>query len=473
MMLGYGQELRRKMILDNAAEYGAQADSLPWVSPTRAMAAEAQRARLLAALGSASNQAFKQTKPHLHDLAPGCRICGQGAWSCLFINGKCNCRCFYCPTAQDDISVPTTNRLPFAKAEDYVDYVRRFQFKGVSISGGEPLMTFERTRDYIAAVREGLGEALHIWLYTNGTLITRERLQALKRAGLNEIRIDLSAVDYQLQKVHLAAQAIPCVTVEIPAIPEDAERLIGLLPALMDAGVSYLNLHQLRLTPHNSAHLALRNYTYLHGENVTILESELAALSIMQAAAVKNPGLPINYCSFVYKRRYQRAAARRRNAPLIMKGHESVTESGLIRTLSVSGDPDVLGRQAGHMAQLNADRQQWSLTSGKERLYFHPALWPHIDFAQCRLHIGYSEAALAPFISYRSLFKEVRLDSGSRIFIEKHPLCAELALDDQDRRFLEPIVCGRDGGAGTSPGSPAQTQILAHEFIPPGLQDYF
>lgn len=293
------------MIDANLAEYGAKSDSLLWISPERALEAESRRARTVGAFSSEIEFEFKGTKPHSGSLSPGCRICGQGTWSCLFINGKCNCRCFYCPTTQDRISVPTTNRISFDRPRDYVDYVRHFDFKGISISGGEPLLTFERTLHYVEATRRGLGETPYIWMYTNGTLATMDRILKLRDAGLNEIRFDISAVNYDLTGVRMAANVIPCVTVEIPAIPEDLDRLLELLPQLQDAGVKHLNLHQLRLTPHNFSKLSGRNYTFLHGEKVTVLESELAALKIL--AAVSGPDLkfPVNYCAFGYKQRYQ------------------------------------------------------------------------------------------------------------------------------------------------------------------------
>ena len=132
--------------------------------------------------------------------------------------------------------MPTTNRVPFGSPEEYAEYVHRFGFAGVSISGGEPLLTYERSVAHIQAVRRKMGPDLHIWLYTNGKLVTAERLAGLKAAGLNEIRFDISAVDYDLTKVRLAAEQIACITVEIPAIPEDAEKVADLLPALADAG---------------------------------------------------------------------------------------------------------------------------------------------------------------------------------------------------------------------------------------------
>jgi pyruvate formate-lyase activating enzyme-like uncharacterized protein len=472
MSISHFDAQREEWIAANLVEYGDQAASMKWISPVQALAAEGRRARALADMAPLLRLASRQTKPHLGDLSPGCRICGIGEWSCLFINGRCNCRCFYCPTVQNEIGVPMTNRVPFATPDEYADYVARFGFSGVSISGGEPMLTFERTFDYIRAVRVRLGDDIHIWMYTNGTLVTPERLRNLRSAGLNEIRFDISAVDYNLEKPRLAADLIDCVTVEIPAIPEDFARLAALLPELSSAGVRHLNLHQLRLTPHNWAHLKQRDYTYLHGERVTVLESELTALSLMQAACERDLAPAINYCSFVYKRRYQQAATRRRNARSIIKASETVTENGFIRAMALTGDPAHIGSQAERLARQGADRLLWSLSGKKDRLQFHPSLWTKIDFVGCRLQLTYYEAVLAPCISYRHMFKELRLEGGKRIFVEKRPLVIDIEVDEAARSLLERIVLDQPAVPTTS-GGPACTEILDFEFIRPGLQDYF
>jgi pyruvate formate-lyase activating enzyme-like uncharacterized protein len=460
------------MIAANKGEYGQSSDDIHWADNHRILEAEAHRAKVLQAAAPFLNITAKQTKPHLGTLSPGCRICAQGQWSCLFINGKCNCRCFYCPTAQNDISVPTTNRVPFATPAEYAQYVRRFGFSGVSISGGEPLLTFSRTIDYIETVRRELGPQLHIWLYTNGTLVTMERLNALKAAGLNEIRFDISAVDYDLSKAAMAAGIIECVTVEIPAIPEDTGRLAALLPAMAAAGIRHLNLHQLRLTPHNFANLAKRDYSFLHGESVTVLESELTALDLLQICGEQDIRLPINYCSFVYKRRYQQAATRRRNADDILKGWESVTENGFIRALALVGTPETLKLMVQQLETRDPSRQRWAINTKQERLQFHESLWPVMDFNTGRLLITYSEAVLAPTISYRCAFREVRLDSGKKIFIEKRPIRQDLPVKRDERRFFETNVLHLPA-SHNAPAASVPEEIIPFEFIQPGLQDYF
>jgi pyruvate formate-lyase activating enzyme-like uncharacterized protein len=436
------------------------------------LAAEAERARLIEELGQDMSLAFKQTKPHIGPLSPGCRTCGEGGWSCLFINGKCNCRCFYCPTSQDDLGLPTTNRMIFARPGDYADYVRHFGFRGVSISGGEPLLTLDRTLTYLDALRRKPGDALHVWLYTNGTLLTDEIVGRLADAGLDEIRFDLSAAAYDLKTLKLAVGRIACVTVEIPAIPEDVGQVANLLAVLKDVGVNHLNLHQLRLTPHNSARLKTRPYTFLHGEKVTVLESELAALALIQEAATQGVGLPINYCSFVYKHRYQGAAARRRNARFIAKGHETITESGFIRTLAASGDPQAIGRQAEILTRRDINRKLWSPTGQKDRLFFHETLWPLIDFCQCELRLTYAEAVLSPNLSYRCAFKEIRLNSDKSLYIEKHPLSIDLPVDRTQRELFEKRFIQKKSILPADEGT-IDPAIAGYESIQPHLQDYF
>jgi hypothetical protein len=82
----------------NINEYSENYHGLKWLSPVEAETAEKTRESLLSALGSDVAYGFKKTKLDCRNLSPSCRFCGGGEWFCLFINGKCNCRCFYFPT---------------------------------------------------------------------------------------------------------------------------------------------------------------------------------------------------------------------------------------------------------------------------------------------------------------------------------------------------------------------------------------
>jgi pyruvate formate-lyase activating enzyme-like uncharacterized protein len=455
--------LRMKMREANLGEYGDERGTIAWIDEQGAGEAERRRDAILAPIRERLNWLFSETKPSTGTLSPGCRICGEGSWSCLFINGKCNCRCFYCPAPQDDISIPTTNRLTFGKSLEYSDYVSRFGFEGVSISGGEPLLTVEKTLRYITDVRRKCGDDLHIWLYTNGALLTPDIVKRLRDAGLDEIRFDLSARNYDLTALNMAVGHIPVVTVEIPAVPEDLDTLTRLIPVLHESGVNHLNLHHLRLTPHNIKHLKNRGYTFLHGEKVTVLESELTALTLLERGCENGWKLSINYCAFAYKNQHQKAATRKRNASFIMKPHESVTANGYIRSLGVEGAQERIGAIAQRLSVVDPEKTQWAINGGREQILFHPTLWGHVDKTGVVVKVAYDEAILSQALSYYNPFREIRLDSGKKIYVERQNR-KRIEVDDPNRYETSVFV--------EMQPEPDEEYSL-YEFITPGLQAYF
>lgn len=404
------ENIRQQLIESNRREYGHLYDLLTFAGPEKLAAANAERNELLQWLDRRALFGYAGTKVDCCGLSPGCRCCGDGGWSCLFVNGRCNGRCFYCPTAQDDDGPPVTNGLAFTAPDDYAAYVASMGFSGVSISGGEPLMTPDLTVAYLSAVRKRCGEDLHLWLYTNGTLLTAELCSRLRDAGLNEIRFDLGAVRYNLKKLRLAVGCISTVTVEIPAVPEDEELLRRKMVEMAEAGVKHLNLHQMRLTPHNFGPLTERGYIFLHGEKVTVLESELSALRSVRFGLEMGIPLPVNYCSFPYKRRFQHAAARRRAALTVCASGETVTEPGYLRNLTATG-------------------------------------------------VRYCEAALLQNLSYRYPFEKIVLETGRALYLERRPLTPELGLSDAERTDL---VSGRP-----------PERVTRFERIESGLAEYF
>ncbi len=319
------------LVNDNKSNF-AEWDTLKWLNSNQARQAQLKRDELLEKLNN--NRLFKDTKPYHNRISDGCKLCGLGQWSCLFITGKCNAACFYCPTSQSADHLPSTQNLDFDNPQAYAEYVNHFHFKGVSFSGGEPLLFFERTLEYLKQVRKKCKPETYIWMYTNGILADTQKLRKLAAAGLNEIRFDIGATAYSLDKVKMAKGIIPNVTIEIPAVPEQKEKIKMLLPAMIEAGVSNLNLHQLRLTKHNVKNLSKKNYTYIPAEKAIVLESELAALEILDYAHNHNLDIGINYCSFHFKNRFQKAGFRQKIASALAGPDEVLTHNGYIREFS-------------------------------------------------------------------------------------------------------------------------------------------
>ncbi|MBN2399005.1 MAG: radical SAM protein [Candidatus Aminicenantes bacterium] len=329
-------------------------DDLRWVTEKEAATAQRERRELLDFLQDRVNFSFSGTKPHTGSLSRGCRICGEGFWSCMFINQLCSADCFFCPqdrkVTKDDLPC-TGHGMVFREMEDYVDFLAYAGYRGVGFSGGEPLLAFDKLLAYIKRIRERHGNDLYLWLYTNGDLVDQEKLITLRDHGLNEIRFNICADNYGLESVKKAVGVIDTVTVEIPAIPEDFETVKKSMALMQELGVSHLNLHQLLVTMYNYRELKARNYTFLHQESISVLESELTALRLMKYAVENNITLPINYCNSFYKSQFQVKGNRERIASPVMEEREELTEAGYIRKLEVQGEGEAGSMVRGHELQ--------------------------------------------------------------------------------------------------------------------------
>ncbi len=462
-----------EIIVNNQNEYPELFDKMRWLGPEQGRKAATIRQTLVDEIFRypGPDWGYRETKLFTHSLSPGCALCGSGDWSCLFINGVCNAKCFYCPASQNDPGSAMTHTLAFEDPKDYADYVNRFGIKGVSFSGGEPLLTFERVIQFLDTLKSKADHEVYTWMYTNGLLATKEKMAALKGSGLDEIRFDLSADDYRLDALEKALGVIPRVTVEIPAIPEDLARTRKLIKTLHEMGVNHLNLHQIRCTPFNAEKLIQRGYTFVHGPKVTVLETEQTALELIRFSLENDIALPINYCSFTYRHQFQGAGARKRYAQEVKKAYEDVTPTGHIRHLKIMGDPHAIDAVAGSLDQAGADTGQWSMSGKKDTLSFSYDLLSLIDFSNVRLKVAYSAAAVRPVVSYRHPFKTIALNSACSVVVEKQTVKPAVMMGSKDIELLKSLLAS--GKMENQDGvSDAIEQILPFERVAKGLGRY-
>ena len=399
---------------------------LKFLQPNEGAATSHARQRLLSEIEELGGKiGCLGTKTDIRNLSPGCQLCTQESWSCLFINNICNGSCFYCPTSQTEVSSPTTNLLNFTKPQTYVEYLEKSGFKGVSISGGEPLLTFTKTLNFLKAVKKHFGAKIHFWLYTNGILLDKEKLIKLEAAGLDEIRFDIGAVNYDISKAELATKYIKTVTIEIPAVPEEEKCLLQLLPKMKKVGIKHLNLHQMRLTNYNFPQLKDRDYTFLHAPKIVVLESELTALRLVKAGL--QIGLPVNYCSFVYKNRFQQHAGRSRFAQHITASYETITANGFIRRLAFKTEPQNLKRLEQDLRKIPA--RYWS--NRYNTLFLHPKLLASLELGKGNLLVDYFQSVALPQLSYRNVFKQIKLPNSTFV-VEKIQVLPTFELEKEE-----------------------------------------
>jgi hypothetical protein len=177
-----------------------------------------------------------------------------------------------------------------------------------------------------------------------------------------------------------------------------------------EIGVSHLNLHQLLATRCNYKNLSARNYTFLHQPSITILESELSALRLMQYAVMNDVSLPINYCGSFYKSEFQTRGHRARISALAMEEGEEMTENGHIRRMTVRRGED----QGAESIIRSLDPKALEPAGGRLLVsYFEPSL--KIDLAPT----GADRAPRRPFrekiVVEKKLLYQLELEGASEI----------------------------------------------------------
>lgn len=481
-------ELEKQLhIKANKKEFGQWYSSMKWADEAFLSQLSEQRKELISLIKeNDAHFGYNNTKTDTRKLSPGCRICAEGEWSCLFINNKCNAACFYCPSAQNEISEPSTQTFTFAEPESYIAYLERFGFKGASLSGGEPFLTFEKTLNFVKAIKKNFGQKLHLWLYTNGILADETKLDLLAEAGLDEIRFDIGATAYSLSKVAMAVGRIPVVTVEIPAV--DLEKLKAVCKDLADIGVNHLNLHQLRATPYNVERLMKKGFYFLHGPKVLVAESEVIALKCINYVLNNKIQLPVNYCSFVFKNSHQNRSARIRAGVEMVKPYEEFTRAGFLRSLFVKAEPEelaVLHIELKNMKQLPVGAE-FLYMNNADSLYFNTSLLSFFYNKGMDVFLSYSYVTMRGYLSYQNPFKELRADK-KKVFIEKISVLRPQKVENTLYLFLQIIAAlsseqdflqaifkyNPDEAENENLNTELLLRIKELEYMKEGLQEYY
>jgi pyruvate formate-lyase activating enzyme-like uncharacterized protein len=457
------------------------------LTDNQATQARQSRERLLAALDGKAAWGFNRSKIYTRELSPGCLTCGQGTWSCLFINGLCTAQCFFCPQdrSRTEERPPIAEEIHFDDPDIYLDYLQRFGFRGVGFSGGETFMVFDKLVSLVDKVRQRFGTEMYIWVYTNGDLIDSAKLRILKMAGLDEIRFNLSARGYVLKPVELARQFIPKVTVEIPTIPEDREHVQRCMLGLNQIGVDYLNLHQLVATKHNYERLMKRNYSFLPPlafQEPPVLESELAALELIGYSLDHQLKLAINYCSHAYKARYQNLSRRMRAANLAKRDFDQITAAGYLRRLTVCGARDTLQEFVQNVKQNRVSESHWEFNENEEQLTISPALIKWCDLERTKLTLRYFEADLVSkeYLKARKLavLEQIPFSAEKMIYLGIKPVGELVEFDGRETpQWIERLASEKSWEdtqrlEGLSASTiQAMKKVIPFEQVGSGLQD--
>jgi pyruvate formate-lyase activating enzyme-like uncharacterized protein len=194
-------------------------------------------------------------------LAKGCILCYQGAKMVLFVTGRCNRTCWYCPLSRERKGTDTVyaNEHPIDIPAQIIEEAENMSALGTGITGGEPLLCLDRVTEYCRLLKEHFGQKHHIHLYT-AKAPTDEDL-AQMQGLVDEIRLhppyecwkDITGTDFITSARHAKAMGFD-IGIEVPALP-GLDLLIPTLPYL-----DFLNINELEWGESNAYQMRERGY---------------------------------------------------------------------------------------------------------------------------------------------------------------------------------------------------------------------
>lgn len=247
----------------------------------------------------------------------------------LFITGRCNTGCFYCPVSfeKKGKDVIYANEMRISDRSEIISEAESMDATGTGITGGDPLLCIDRTINAIRMLKEHFGDDHHIHLYTSTMDV--EKISKLIEAGLDEIRFHPPLKDWRdLEKTDLSEIAKMDIDVgmEVPALPDHEDELSSLISYAGSIGVRFINLNELEFSESNWDMMDEMGYELKDETSSAILGSEQTAMRMIE----KYPDISIHFCSSSFKDGVQLRNRLIRRANHIAKEYDIVTEDGTI-----------------------------------------------------------------------------------------------------------------------------------------------
>lgn len=265
---------------------------------------------------------------HLRKLSRGCELCFKGKKLVLFVTGICPRKCIYCPLSQEkkNKDVIYANELKVKDVNDLLTEVEKSNASGAGITGGDPLCKLSRTILYITELKKRFGRKFHVHLYTSLDLISKDSVNKMRSAGLDELRIHIDLENKkEWKKLALLKNQFSEVGIEIPVIPGGEKKIIEMINFCKDY-VDFFNLNELEYATLSQEEYKKKNWKV--NEKYEVKNSEKTALKILNH--FKKYKLRIHYCSAEFKDKIQFCERIKVRAKKVAESFDKITEEGTL-----------------------------------------------------------------------------------------------------------------------------------------------
>lgn len=283
-------------------------------------------------------------------IAPGCTLCREGAKLVLFVTGRCDRSCWYCPLSAERKGADRVwaNDREVVADGDLLAEARAMSALGTGVTGGDPFVVLDRVAHYCRVLKAAFGPDHQVHLYT-GRAPTGDELRAL--VGLvDEIRLHPPHGDWGRILETPYPAAIRCaralgfaVGVEVPSLP-GLEGLRPLLPL-----VDFLNINELEWGEASADGMRARGLVLAEPHGNAVAGAREWASPLLDHEKVR-------YCSSSFKDAVQLRERMIRIAVNTARPFDEVTGDGtvvygLVRPADgVDGTVAVLGLEDGEYA---------------------------------------------------------------------------------------------------------------------------
>jgi uncharacterized protein len=285
--------------------------------------------------------------PWLHDsayiapLSPACRQCAKGSKMVILVTGLCSTKCYYCPLS---FKKGGTDRIfadewELENEKDIKKLVREAELieaTGAGITGGDPLVVWKRTQQYITFLKDTFGDKFHIHLYTSA-LKNADRLSDLVSTGLDEVRFHPLPNTWNAMEKNPVKKAIKTMVdspadtaIEIPVIPNMENEILALISWADEHGVQWINLNELEFSERNCEAFVTRGYTVKNEISAAVKGSQETASKILKNIQKKDLSIGVHYCSVSFKDGVQLKNRIKRRAQNVAQPYDVITSEGTL-----------------------------------------------------------------------------------------------------------------------------------------------